>query len=131
MNKKLLTIGMAAVLLALANGCALFVVGAAAGVAGAGGYAYYKGEVKATEPTSLDRVWNATRAAMKDLEFPVTSQGKDALEGDLTARNASGKKIEIEMTKISDSATELRIRVGTFGDEALSRTILAKINSHL
>lgn len=119
-----------ATLLALASGCALFVVGAAAG-AGAAGYAWVDGEIKTTESASMDRTWNAALAAMKDLEFPVTSQAKDALEANLTARNASNTSISIKLKNLSNTSTEIRIRVGTFGDESMSRLILNKINNHL
>ena len=68
---------------------------------------------------------------MKDLEYPVTSQAKDALSAELTARNASDKKIMVKLKKISDTTTEVRIRVGTFGDESLSRVVLEKIKKHL
>jgi hypothetical protein len=130
MNTRLMISVLMASLLVFMSGCALFVVGAAAG-AGAAGYAYVDGEEKATESASLDRTWNATLAAMKDLEFPVTSQAKDALTANLTARNASNTSISIKLEKLSSTSTEIRIRVGTFGDETLSRTILNKISSGL
>jgi hypothetical protein len=130
MKTKLMITVLTVSLLAFVSGCALFVVGAAAG-AGAGGYAWINGEIKTTEGASLDRTWNATLAAMKDLEFPVTDQAKDALEANLTARNASNTNISIKLKNLSSTSTEIRIRVGTFGDENLSRTILNKINSHL
>jgi len=127
---KLLMIGLMAVLLAFGNGCVLFVAGAAAG-AGAAGYAYVDGEVQTTEAASMDRTWEAVQAAMQDLQFPVTTKAKDALEGDLTARNAQNTTIRIKLKYVSNTSTEVRIRVGTFGDESLSRIILNKINSHL
>ena len=130
MKTKLLITVLMASLLTLTNGCFLFVVSAAAG-AGVAGYAYVDGEVSATEGASLNRTWDATLAAMKDLEFPVTSQAKDALEANLTARNASNTSITIKLKNLSNTSTEIRIRVGTFGDEALSRTILNKISARL
>jgi hypothetical protein len=130
MKKKLLTIGMALALLAAGNGCALFVVGAVA-AGGAGTWAYVKGEIKATEQAPLDKAWTATLDAMKDLEFPVTYKAKDALAGELKAVNSSGTTINIYVKKLSESATEIRIRVGTFGDEPLSRTIITKIDNRL
>ena len=117
-------------LLALTNGCFLFVVGAAAG-AGAAGYAYVNGEEKTTVAFSMNQTWDASLAAMKDLQFPVTNQAKDALQGNLDARNASNTNISIKLKYIFNTSTEIRIRVGTFGDESLSRIILNKINSHL
>lgn len=121
---------MMAALLALGSGCVLFVAGAAAG-AGVAGYAWVNGEIHTTENASLDRTWNAVLAAMKDLEFPVTEQSKDALEASLTARNASNTNISIKLKNLSNNSTEIRIRVGTFGDESMSRIILNKISNHL
>ena len=130
MKTKLSLAVLLTLVLALGNGCALFVVGGAA-AAGAGGYAYANGVAKSTESAPLNKVWSASLSAMKDLEFPVTSQKKDALEAELVARNASDKKITVSLKKLSDTTTEVRIRVGTFGDESLSRVILDKIKKHL
>ena len=128
-TKLLMTLLMAA-LLALGSGCVLFVAGAVAG-AGVAGYAWVNGEIKTTVSASLNQSWQASLAAMNDLQFPVTSKAKDALEGDLTAQNAKDTTIKINLKYISNTSTEIRIRVGTFGDEALSRTILEKIRAHL
>jgi hypothetical protein len=114
-------------LLASGSGCAVVVVGGAA----VAGYAYVKGDLKSTEGASLDKSWNATLLAMKEMSYPVTKQGKDAIAGELTARNASNKEVYIYLKKLSDTATEFSIRVGTFGDEQASITILTKIKSHL
>jgi hypothetical protein len=131
MNKsKLLMTVFLASLLTLTNGCFLFVVGAAAG-AGAAGYAWVNGEVKTTEAASMNQAWDASLAAMKDLEFTVTDKSKDALSGYVTAQTADNKAIKINLKYISNTSTEVRIRVGTFGDENLSRTILNKIRNHL
>ena len=127
---KLLLIVFMTSILALTNGCFLFVVGAAAG-AGAAGYAWVDGEVKTTEAASLNQTWAASLAAMKDLEFSVTDKSKDALSGSVTAQTADNKTIKINLKYISNTSTDIRIRVGTFGDETLSRTILGKINNHL
>ena len=128
-TKLLMTVFMVS-LLALTNGCFLFVVGAAAG-AGAAGYAWVDGELKVTEASSLSQTWDASLATMKDLEFSVTTKAKDALSGNLTAQTADNKTVKIDLKYISNTSTEVRIRVGTFGDENLSRIILNKINSHL
>ena len=130
MIRRVALILLASALVSLTGGCLLFVAGAAAG-AGAAGYAYVNGVLKATEPASLDRVWSASTGAMKDLEYRISKQTKDALTGELIARNASDKKIEIQLKKVSDNSTEISIRVGTFGDENLSRVILDKIKKRL
>lgn len=128
-TKLLMTLLMAS-LLTLASGCALFVVGAVA-AGGVAGYAWVNGEIKATESVSLNQTWEATLAAMGDLQFPVTAKAKDALEGSVTAQNAKNTTIKIDLKYVSNTSTEIRIRVGAFGDEALSRVILDKIKAHL
>jgi hypothetical protein len=130
MKNRWFNLMLVAAALAAGAGCAVVVVGGAAAV-GAGTYAYVNGEFKATESASLDRTWDATLAAMKTLEFPVTSQKKDALQAELTVRNSADQRIQIKLKKLSESATEVRIRVGTFGDEPLSRLIFDKIHAEL
>jgi hypothetical protein len=112
------------------SGCLLFVAGAAAG-AGIGTYAYINGELKTSESVKLDKAYDATLVAMKDLSYPVTEKQKDVLEGKIVARTAGDKKIQVNLKKTTDTVTEIRIRVGTFGDETLSRHILEKIKAHI
>jgi hypothetical protein len=111
---------------AAANGCAVFWVGGGAAV-GAGAVAYATGELKSTQEAPLDKVWNATGKAVKDLAFTTVSQQKDAVSAKLIVRTAGDKKIEINARRVTDKLTEIRIRVGTFGDESLSRLVLQKI----
>lgn len=111
------------------GGCALFLIGAGVAV-GAGTVAYVGGELKTAEQVSMDRAWNASLRAMEDLEFRVTKSHKDALAGEITARRADDTKITVRLKKQTDQVTEIRIRVGTFGDETLSRLIYDKIKSH-
>jgi hypothetical protein len=100
------------------------------GAAGAGTVAWVRGELKALEDVTLDRAWPAAKQAMSDLEFMVTKSEKDAFEGKLVARGAGDKKIVVSLKKESDAVTEIRIRVGTFGDEAMSRKILETIKKN-
>jgi len=126
--KSLITLLATAIAAVYLSGCAAVIIG---GAAGAGTYAYIRGEMKGNENATLDRTWSATQAAMKDLEFSVMTQQKDALQGRLVARTALDKKIEINLIKISDNLTEVRIRVGTFGDQTLSHTIVQSIEKRL
>ncbi len=126
--KSLITLFTTAVAAFYLSGCAAVIIG---GAAGAGTYAYIRGEMKGNENATLERTWSATQAAMKDLEFSVTTTQKDALQARLIARTALDKKIEINLTKISDNLTEIKIRVSTFGDQTLSYTIIQSIEKRL
>jgi len=108
-------------------GCPAAVLVGGGAAAGAGSLAYVKGELKSTEEVSLNRAWKAAQMAMDDLEFQITHKGKDAFDAELSASGVGGKKIKVALKKISDTRTEIRIRVGTFGDKSLSQQILEKI----
>jgi hypothetical protein len=128
--KKFVFPGIVLLSLLLCNGCALFLVGGAA-AAGAGAVYYIDGELKDTESAPLDAVHTATLAGLHDLQFAVVNDNKDALNYKILARTATDTKITIILAKQSSTVTEIRIRVGTFGDEQLSRQILDKIKAHL
>lgn len=110
------------------SGCAAVVVGAAAG---AGGFAYVNGEMTGTQPASLDQTWAAAQTTMQELQFPILTKSKDGAQAELTAKDSKGTKITLHLKRLSDTATDARVRVGVFGDQTLSRTILDKIRAHV
>ena len=128
--QKILCLALVTAALFLGNGCALFLVGGAA-AAGAGAVYYIDGELKDTETASFDAVHTAALAAVRDLQFAVVSDAKDAINSKILVRTATDKKITITLAKQSPTVTEIRIRVGTFGDEQMSRQILDGIKAHL
>jgi hypothetical protein len=115
-----------AVAVALQSGCVAVAVGA-----GAGAVAYIRGDLEATLEGSLNATNKAADRAVSQLEFVKISDRKDALSANLTARTAQDKKVEIIMTKVSGQVTKVKIRVGIFGDEAVSLAILDKIRANL
>ena len=112
------------------QGCLLLAVGAGAG-AGAATVAYVKGELKTTYAASLNRTWDATLSALKDLRINVYSSKKDAIEGSIEATKADGTKVKITLEPAGPDTTSVRIRVGIFGDEEASRVINRQIASKL
>ncbi len=111
-------------------GCVVAAVGVGA-AAGAGTIAYLKGELKALEDANIDRVWRATEGAVNELNFIVTNKVKDAVSAKLDALTADNKSVHITLKRKTDSLTEITIRIGTFGNEELSRLILEKIQKRL
>jgi hypothetical protein len=113
----------------LCAGCGVLLVGAAAG-AGAGTIAWIKGELRSTEGVPFDKAVLASQAGLKDMGYGTPAKEMEA--GDVKfITYAGGKKIQVTLVKVSATATEIHIRVGTFGDQELSRQILAKIQAHL
>lgn len=123
-----------ACMLALLGGLSVVLSGCAAVIgagAGAGTVAYLRGQLTASKDVGIDRAWTATRQAMEDLEFPINQSKKDASSAVLESETADDRSITIRLKRVSDRTTEIRIRVGWFGDEELSRLILDKIEQHL
>jgi hypothetical protein len=131
MKTKRWILAMAAALsLLVCGGCAVLLVGGAV-AAGAGTVVYVKGELQATVDGTMEQVWAAARAGLKDLQMPVTGEQKDALNGQFIARAAGDKKVTVRVKKVTGTSTELGIRVGLWGEEAMSHEILDKIKKHL
>jgi hypothetical protein len=109
------------------SGCVVAAVGA--GVVGT--VAYATGDLEAVEAKKLDVVYDATLAAMRDLDLYVTKQTKDSLSAVIVARDAQDKKITIKLNAATSEVTELSIRVGAFGNEEKSRLIYKEIRRNL
>lgn len=116
------------VVLIAAAGCFGVVAGAAAG---AGAVAYIRGELEATEEAPMDKVVAAAKGAVDDLQLRLISSDADAVSGKITAETARGTDIGIALERESDNVTKIRIRVGVFGDENLSRLIHEKMKARL
>lgn len=108
------------------TGCVVVAAGA-----GAGAVAYVRGDLDTTLNADYEKVVAATREAIEQLEFAKMSDNKDALKAVLVSRTAQDKKVEITLQSAGKKITNVKIRVGIFGDEQLSLSILDKIKSNL
>jgi hypothetical protein len=124
-RRLLVAVGLGASLVFL-SGCIL----AAAG-AGAGAVAYVRGDLEANLDVEFNRGVEAVRQAITALEFAPVSENKDALKAVLVSRTALDKKVEINVSNSGKSLTNIKIRVGVFGDEQLSLAILERIKANL
>ncbi len=112
----------------LQTGCVAIAAGAAAG---ASTMAYIRGELTANLNKPYGNVVKATERALKKLQFTTVSVNKDALNAVFIARTATDKRIEIRVTKTDEQTASAHVRVGIYGDEALSRTIIQHIEREL
>ena len=124
---RLIAALLAALPIAFTSGC----LAVAAGAAGAGTVAYIRGELDAALSYNLDAVDRATNRAAEQLRFAKINEGSDALARVITLRTAEDKKIEVKLTRTTDTLTQVRIRVGVFGNETVSRALLDKIQANL
>jgi len=104
---------------------------AVAAGAGASAVAYARGDLETSLNADYGKVVASARSAVTELEFAKVSENKDALKAVLVARTALDKKVEITIANSGKKLTNIKIRVGVFGDESLSMAILDKIKSGL
>jgi Protein of unknown function (DUF3568) len=117
------------VMVSLLTGCAALFLGAAAGsVAGA---LYYKGELQADVEATPQAVITATEKAFRDLLWAKETASASTTDGLATARTATGKEVKVTVTTKTPEVSTLGIRIGTFGDENLSRLLYDRILAFL
>ena len=109
------------------TGCVAVVAAGAAGT----GVAWYSGRLEANLDHNLDAVFAAAQKSLNQLEFANISNKKSSVDARLVSRTALDKKVEIALEKVTDRSTKVIIRVGIFGDETLSMSILDKIKAAL
>ena len=113
----------------LLTGCGLLMVGAAGGaVAGA---LYYQGDLKADVDATPQAVITATEKAFRDLIWAKETASASATDGLATARTATGKEVKVTVVTKTPEVSAIAIRIGTFGDENLSRLLYDRIISFL
>jgi hypothetical protein len=113
------------------QGCGALVAGGAGAAAGAGTVAYVRGELQSTYPASFDRTWNATLAALQESDLRVTETERDGAQGTINARRTDDTAVTVNLERAGPGTTTVKIRVGVFGDEELSRAIHRRIASQL
>lgn len=125
----------AVVVTAAAMGCdTLPLFGGGGFGAGADAIAYEAGALDATEPSPLPDVVDAARVAIEQLGYDRVDDDRahvDEQSARIVARTASDDEVDIRLERRSFGRTHVRIRVGDFGDETLSRLILEKIQQAL
>lgn len=132
---KLANLASAALVCVLAvatSGCLLLAAGVGAG-AGVGAVAYKTGELVVAHKATIEQSSTAVEQGLTALKLPIVSKSVTGVGSNFVSREPDGAKIEIKVVPLAegDGLTEIRIRVGTFGDEAMSRRIYTEIADHL
>lgn len=91
------------------------------------GIVYAAGDLSSDEPYSIDTLWVASMDTIHSLQMTPVTRQKDEVRARLLARGAERSHVYIRLERITDSDTHVKIRVGTFGDEAMSRFLLDRI----
>jgi len=105
-------------------GCALFAAGAGVAV-GVGGAEYYRGELKQAYAAPMEKAWNASLTAVDELKMKTTEKSIDNLDQNRVIKGSTkeGKDFQIALEALSKDVTMVKVRIGVFGDEAVSKKI--------
>jgi hypothetical protein len=104
---------------------------AATPITGPAEYGVVSRELAALEQAPIDKVYLATQEALKDLELRLIEKTKDRLNATVAARSAHHDRITVSLARVTGGVTDVKIKVGFWGDESQSRAILTEIRKRL
>ena len=94
---------------------------------------YSRGTLYAVASRDLNSVYDATVAALKELEIEIIETPKDVFYAKVVGKIADGKTVTIRIEPGSDNITNISIKTGKFlsGNQERSRVIYDKIKQNL
>lgn len=110
------------------TGCGAIIVGGAAAV---GTVAYVSGDLNTTLEVSFEQAVVATDAAIEENSIKQLTRNTDDSEAVYILQTVQEDRIEVKLTKATKNLTNITIRVGVFGDEALSNQVLDEIQERM
>lgn len=91
----------------------------------------FAGEISAHLDATPDQIIKATKQTFIDMKLITVSAVATTLDGRAVARTATDDRVAVEVQSKGTNISEIEIRVGVFGDEALSLRILDAIENNL
>lgn len=73
-----------------------------------------------------DRVVAAAQVSMEELGLIGVVGQSTKLDGEISARTAQDKSVQVNVKREGDNVSRMTVRIGTFGDESMSRAIIEK-----
>ncbi len=128
MRTRSITILLCLLVASLGTGCGLFLL---VGGAGTSAIAFATGELRSMEASSLAAVDAACESAINTLGYDEIEKTSQPGNIRWKAVTASRDPVDIHLVEKKPEQTELRIRIGVFGDEARSRLVLEQIHQSL
>ncbi|MBX3388464.1 MAG: DUF3568 family protein [Phycisphaeraceae bacterium] len=108
-----------------------FAANAGLGVAQAGTSSFIQGTLQAAFDKPMEKVFEASRRAYHRLGYEITREDVGTHYAQLQGSQSDGSSIIVKLRKSSETVTGLSIRVGLWGDNAVSRLILEEIEKEL
>lgn len=109
----------------------LTLVGCTPSLVGENAAAYSMGRLHARVDRDMNSVYEASVAALEQLEIKVTDKKKDVFGAKILGKTSDEQPITIKIEPETDSSTLLNIRFGALGSETRSRAIYDQIRKEL
>ena len=113
-----------------ASGC-IFLAGAGVGAGAVAAYRYVQGEGSKMYASDVPRTGSAVATALGGMNIVVVNSTYDDLSGKISARMRDDTAVSVHLKAMKKSVTEVRVRVGTFGDATQTKMIFEKIDREL
>ncbi len=123
MWKKIILYVVGLILAMNLYGCALLVAGAVGGV---GTAVWLSDKLVQDVDAPFEKSIQATKRAFAKLKMTITKETKEDDVAQLISEYY-GKKVWVDVHKVSSKASRIEVRVGLTGDEQAAREILDKI----
>jgi hypothetical protein len=90
-----------------------------------------QGDYSTNVSAAPDKVTTAAQKACADLKLNNINGNGTKVDGQVTAQTADGKDVTISIAQAGEDVSKVTIHVGTTGDEAISKQLVDRFNSHL
>ena len=116
-----------------AAGCAAFIAGGVAVGAAVGTAEYIQGELKQAYAASMEKTWEACLAAAQTLKMKVVEKSIDNMDKNrmIKGETQDEKDFQMALESLGPDVTQVKVRIGIFGDEAYSQKIHLAIAQQL
>ncbi len=95
------------------------------------GIAYVMGQLRAEVEGEVTQVAAATELAFRKLQIRERFTEVSGLDAEIIGRSGRGKAVTVTIRRTGPTTSAVRIRIGRFGDSALSRALLDEIRGQL
>lgn len=131
MYKKIRLILICILLATSLNSCVLAAVLIGGAVIAGGAVYYVKGDYIIEVPRDIRSVYNATiKTIQSNNQYSLTGQSYSNTSAVVTATQGDDK-VEIELKTVEKRSTEIKIRIGTLGDEKRSTALANEITKNI
>jgi hypothetical protein len=128
MFRKLFNLFFVSVLLLNSSGCVALVAGAAGGT----GTAFWLGgKISEEVNVSKDKAYKAAKSALEAMRLEITKTTVKEDVAQIRGKYTDERAIWIDVKKITETSSQIEIRVGMKGDKEASTKILNRIKRYL